>query len=195
MTTKRASGAGQDLRSPVSGGTKFPTDDSKAFANSLLRQGQRSAETMSRPSGPSIHAIASHSSSAKAGSLPKLGSVADDPLIQYLRKHAQDKYEEVGPVVDSDGRTCGKDWPKGERAYTTGELDQNRDAMPKGKEEFELTSQPPIPTDRMTEIGIEPWRVLLREMFDTKTPPRDKLYHKDHPSTVGEVDTLLRKFE
>jgi len=195
MGVKRASGAGQDLRHPVMGGTRFPTEDSKLFATSQLRQGQKAVETMTRPSGPSINAIAAHSSSAKAGSLPKLGSATDDPLIAYLRKHAQEKYEAAGPVVAGDERTCGKDWPKGKREYTTGEFEQNRDDMPRGKEEFELTSQPPIPTDRMAEVGIEPWRVMLREMFDTKTPPRDKLYHKDHPESVGEVDALLRKFE
>ena len=77
---KTASGAGQDLRMPVLGGTRFPTDDSKSFAKQQLKASQKVSEVgpvpspkQLRPKGPSL----------------KLGAaMSDDPLIQYLRKEA-----------------------------------------------------------------------------------------------------------
>jgi hypothetical protein len=78
---KTASGAGQDLRLPVLGGTKFPTMDSKALPMQRLRSSQKAAEVgpaptpkKLRPKGPSM----------------KLGSpMGTDPLVQYLQKRAE----------------------------------------------------------------------------------------------------------
>lgn len=77
---KTASGAGQDLRMPVLGGTRFPTDDSKSFAKQQLKASQKVSEVgpvpspkQLRPKGPSM----------------KLGAaMSDDPLMQYLKKEA-----------------------------------------------------------------------------------------------------------
>jgi len=205
MKGKQASEAGQDLRTPFKGGVRFPTEDSKQLATSLLHQGQKSVEKTMKSSGPSIRDIAAKPSNSLAGSLPKLGSASsklmNDPLIQYLRKHAAknwesaQRYTEAGPVVAEDGRTAGKDWPAGERPYDGPELEQNRDNMPLGHEEFEMTSEPPIATDEMVDKGVDEWRGYLRKLFEEHTPPREKLYEKDKPPTVGEVDALLRKFE
>jgi hypothetical protein len=111
---KTASGAGQDLRLPVLGGTKFPTMDSKAVPLQRLRSSQKAAEVgpvpsqkQLRPKGPSM----------------KLGAaMSDDPLIRYLKKEAV-------PLDDNlDAMPTGK----GERE------EASECPMPKG----ELSSQP-----------------------------------------------------
>jgi hypothetical protein len=166
---KQASGSGQDLRTPVFGGTKFPTDDSKQYAQGLLTKSQKS---LVNPK------------------LAEVGAYMNDPLVQYLKKQAEAMVE-VGP----DRRTAGLNWSKGYRPHDKGELEYNEDDMPKGKEEFEMTSEPPVPTARMEEQGIDRWRGTLHQLFDSTTPPRRKLYEKDYSPTVGEVDAVLKKFE
>lgn len=82
---KRSSMAGQDLRTPVLGGTKLPTDDSKGFAQKKLNQ-----------------------SSAEVGPMPKIGGIMGqietDPLVVWL-KHAN-QYEpklETSPEAEELG--------------------------------------------------------------------------------------------
>lgn len=88
---KKASTAGQDLRAPILGGTKLPTDDSKGFAQKKLNQ-----------------------SSAEVGPIPqpkKIASIGDpmdpiktDPLVVWL-KHAQqlEPKPEVSPEAEELG--------------------------------------------------------------------------------------------
>jgi hypothetical protein len=189
---KIASSPGQDLRSPVVGNTKFPTDDSKSYANSLLHNSQQEALKMKK--NPStLRSITPHVSESRAGSIPKLGTAnvpseyGNDPLVQYLKMH--------NPQEPADGRTMGKTWPEGKRPHPDNLLDDNEANEPLGDEVDPKTLGEVSPTTTMKEKGIEEWRDYLQHIFDSRKPPRDKLYNKDHPATVGEVDALLAKFK
>lgn len=106
---KTASEAGQDLRLPVMGGTKFPTLDSKSVPMQRLRTSQKAAEV-----GP----VPSQKKLAPKGPSLKLGAVmSDDPLIQYLKKRAaalEDNLEDMptGPPEEAVADGCPA--PKGE---------------------------------------------------------------------------------
>lgn len=106
---KSASMAGQDLRKPFMGGTKFPTMDSKSIPMQNLRASQRAAEVgpvptpkQLRPKGPSI----------------KYGAdMSNDPLIQYLRKTAavlDDNLEDMPTGADEGNLTSECPMPSGE---------------------------------------------------------------------------------
>ena len=176
----------------MSGGTKFPTDDSKALANSLLRSGQQEAIKMKNPSGPSLRDITPHTTHSRAGSLPKMatanvGEYDSDPLVQYLKK--QDKQE------PSDGRTMGKEWPDGLRGRSDNQLEDNFDNHPSDNHwGARLTSEDPGPTEHQHKNSTGDWREKVQTIFDNRTPPRDKCHDKDHEPTVGEVDAILKKF-
>ena len=94
---KKASQSGADLRIPLMGGTKFPTNDSLAEARKKLKEHQDVAKPkMVRPVMQPVYGV----------SMPKTGSAfANDPLVQYLKKTAQ-KVEDneddmkTGPVVE-----------------------------------------------------------------------------------------------
>ena len=108
---KRSSQAGQDLRKPFVGGTKFPTDDSKSFSKGLLSKSKGSAEAgptpslkSLAPSGPSVAQITGTQSSV----MPKIGvdmSIRNDPLIRYLKKEAMQLEDNLGNMPTSPGET------------------------------------------------------------------------------------------
>lgn len=121
---KKSSMAGQDLRTPVLGGTKLPTDDSKGFAQKKLNQ-----------------------SSAEVGPMPKFGELMDpiktDPLVVWL-KHAKQfepkletspEAEELGPQSNADVSAWVKDhfttkgatrkkYEQKDHAYSAGVVDR-----------------------------------------------------------------------
>ena len=145
---KIASLAGQDLRAPLAGGTKMPTDDSKGPAENLLERSQTSAEVGPSPSlgqlnprGPSIQDLAVKMPSTK-GSLPKLGSqemnlkdkIANDPLVRYLQKEGM-------------------------------QLEVNLDEMPKGQEEEELSAAPPQVPKEFAARALHQQDDLLAKLF------------------------------
>ena len=106
---KTASGAGQDLRLPILGGTKFPTMDSKSLPMQRLRSSQKAAEV-----GP----VPSQKKLAPKGPSMKLGAaMSDDPLIQYLRKEAaalEDNLSDMPTGQDEKGVTSECPMPKGD---------------------------------------------------------------------------------
>lgn len=111
---KTASGAGQDLRMPVLGGTRFPTDDSKSFAKQQLKSSQKVSEVGPTPSPKQLR--------PKGPSLKLGAAMSNDPLIKYLKKEAAALDDNLGSM------------PKGkEETEVASEC-----PMPKG----ELTSQP-----------------------------------------------------
>ena len=104
---KTSSEAGQDLRVPVMGGGKFPTGDSKGLATSLLNQGRSATEVGPSPdanqlgkTGPKIKDMVPSYGTTK-GDLPDfnkkgsiMSSLMNDPLIQYLKKQAEEGLKE-----------------------------------------------------------------------------------------------------
>jgi hypothetical protein len=125
---KTASSAGQDLRMPVLGGTKFPTDDSKSFAKQQLKSSQNVSEVGPVPSPKQLR---------PKGPTMKLGAaMSEDPLIQYLRK-------EAAPLDDNL-----TDMPTGkEEVEVTSEC-----PMPKG----DLHSQPARDKSQLGELFDHP---------------------------------------
>lgn len=117
---KIASLAGQDLRIPVMGGTQFPTQDSLQYSKSLLQKGRNAMEmsSSSNPnqlgkSGPTTKDITPNLGTTK-GDLPQfkgasMDKIANDPLVQYLKKQAQDSPSELG--LDSVGMDPPKSSP------------------------------------------------------------------------------------
>jgi hypothetical protein len=88
---KKASQSGADLRLPVMGGTKFPTNDSLSQSKQKLREHQNVGRPkMIQPVMQPVTGV----------SMPKLSSeYAADPLVQYLRKTAAPQKD--GPVEDN----------------------------------------------------------------------------------------------
>lgn len=85
---KSASDAGQDLRMPVMGGTKFPTNDSKQFAKKQFQMSNAEVGPI-QPSrkGAKIEDIIPKYGAAKKAS-EAMDPVLNDPLVQYLKKEA-----------------------------------------------------------------------------------------------------------
>jgi len=82
---KKAADSGVDLRTPLMGGVKFPTDASLAFSRQQLKSSQETSE----PRVPRGAKIKDMIPSYKQAGMPKVGSamnVENDPLIQYLQK-------------------------------------------------------------------------------------------------------------
>jgi hypothetical protein len=180
---KEASLAGQDLRLPVMGGTKFPTKDSLTGPKSLLTKSMGSAEVgptpsfgSLSPSGPKIKDIAATVPGAP-NLMPKVGSdmtpIEKDPLVQYLKKQA------------------AEDVPKKVTTGEGGTLESNEPNMPQQNEAQELASLPPQSTKEWSGKAMREVGSALSEFFDHKTSFRDKNEEKDHPPTAGAVDRIL----
>jgi hypothetical protein len=168
---KGASDAGQDMRLPVMGGTKFPTHDSIGAANKKLQQS--SAEVGPQPA-PTYSMMGKMK---KAWIGDPMDPMTDDPLVLFLKKAAvQETAKEQPPLTGLvDGSV----------------LENNHADMPLGKEEHELTSLPPEPTKGM--IPKTPCEVV-EDHFDNAQTMRKKLYEKDHPwegFDQGVVDRVL----
>jgi hypothetical protein len=94
---KKASQSGADLRIPLMGGTKFPTNDSLSQSRKTLKEHQNVGKP--RMVQPVVQPVTG------VNTMPKLGSeYASDPLVQYLKKVAQQtKVDSEGKVPDDSG--------------------------------------------------------------------------------------------
>jgi len=112
---------GQDLRMPILGGIKMPTDDSKKGATKLLNASQSSAEVGPSPAPNALAAPKAPTMTTAPGAITtKVGEdMSNDPLMQYLQKGAM-------------------------------ELEDNRKKMILGDEVPTLTREDPMP-DRSAE--------------------------------------------
>ena len=177
---KKASLPGQDLRLPVMGGTKFPTKDSLAGPKSLLTKSLGKTEVGPAPSlsslnptGPGIKDIAPVPPGAP-NLMPKVGSdmnIENDPLVQYLKKQAEDIPKKVTPE-------------KG------GVMPGNIKDMKTGPGEKERTSEPPCPEKEHVDKSQKHTGSMLRELF-THKQSRKKHEDKDHTPKAGAVDRRL----
>jgi hypothetical protein len=166
---KKASQGGQDLRMPIMGGVKMPTDDSKTAPAQMLAKSQGKAEVgpapslkSLAPSGPTVPQVTGTNSST----MPKVGAdmtVQNDPLVKYLKKEAE-------------------------------ELKDNLEAMPKGEPESEKTTEDPTPAAMQGKgAGTE---AALGSMFDAgKGSFRQKYTDKDQPVSGAQkiVDKVLNR--
>ena len=166
---KKASQAGQDLRMPVMGGVKFPTDDSKSFSKGLLAKSKGSTEVGPTPSpkslvptGPSVASVTGTQSSV----MPKIGadmSIENDPFIRYLKKEGM-------------------------------QLDDNADSMSTSSGATERVSHDPH--DARGDHAVAQTKALLDENFDSSAH-REKYMSKDRKITAvsgpGIVEKLLRR--
>lgn len=91
---KKGSDAGQDLRTPIMGGTKFPTNDSKSFAKKQLQQSQGVATPKLAPTAPIVPKVGI--SMSKAGEV-----MSNDPLMRYLKKTAMELKDNLSAMPTS----------------------------------------------------------------------------------------------
>ena len=144
LGAKIASLGGQDLRLPMMGGTKFPTDDSKQTAAELLDRSRTAAEVgpaptvlQLKPQGPKLKEVAVKMPSSQ-GSLPQIGEsklaqvIRNDPLVQYLKKEAEllptnlDEMLEGDPALEQASAP-----PQVTKEFARRALDQQDDILDK----------------------------------------------------------------
>jgi hypothetical protein len=182
---KTASDAGQDLRAPILGGTKFPTNDSKAYAKKQfelssaevgpVQPSQRGAKLQDlvpkfkaaackkmapyQQSRKGRRPIRAHNLVKKAGD--PMDPIMTDPLVQYLKKEAAE-----------------------------GKVDDNLSDLPVGSPEPELASDYPCPPKEMadkSDASVKDTQAL----FDNTGAVEDKFLKKEHPYAEGVVDRIL----
>jgi len=186
LKKKEGSQSGADLRIPLMGGTKFPTQDSG------IEEAQKKltkSQNIGVPPDPKTVGIKDLIPSYSVDSMPqvKAGSVMDiskDPLIQYLKKEAED---------NAPGITTG-DWPKGDRPIEKGELiDSGYKAAPKGdSEEAEVDEDPNMPKD-LCRSSLKETKSFLTEYFGNTSGARKKGMDKDYPHKAGTVDSVAKR--
>lgn len=159
---KKGSQSGADLRIPLMGGTKFPTNDSLSQARSTLKEHQNVGKPkMVRPVVQPVYGV----------NAMKLGSdFSDDPLVQYLKKTAQEA------KVDSEGK-----------------LDDNIEEMKTSPQEPALASHP-VGTQR-GEKTHKDWRDYLNEHFSNKEGITGKYLDHHHDYKEGVVDRVLKSHQ
>lgn len=184
LKKKESSQSGADLRSPLMGGTKFPTQDSGiSDAEKKLKKRQN----IGVPQDPKSVGLKDLVPRYSVDSMPqmKVGSdmnIADDPLIQYLKKQA------------SNDQVITGDWPKGDRKLEKGELvDTASHATPTGKSETPKVDGDPTVTKEMCSSGLSEAKSTLSENFDNKGGFRQKGKDKDHPHKAGTVDRIAKR--
>lgn len=182
---KTASDAGQDLRLPILGGTKYPTNDSKQPIQSHLAKSKRRAEvgptpTLARlkPTGPKVSEIVP---TFDQNLMPKVSAamsslIENDPLVRYLSKIAA---EDAPPKKVTTGES--------------GALPDNKEDMPTSKSDSELVSSPPEMPDELESQGQSQWKRYLQATFDHARGITEKNKAKDHAPTKGSVDKVLKK--
>jgi len=191
---KKASVGGQDLRSPMTGGTKLPTDDSKGAAKSLLSASKADVGPM--PKGDqsvTLDAISPVPKPKWASAGGNMDPVKNDPLLKYLEKKAEHGHH-VPPltvIIDSEGM-----------------LPDNIAQMLLGKEvERETTVRPnehqtlPMVIGHgvgVTESSHRKARKEEGEFMEENFPDfaggkavRKKYDEKDHNFDLGAVDRIL----
>lgn len=169
---KKASEPGQDLRLPVMGGTKFPTQDSIKPAKKQL---QRSSAEVGPQPAPTYSMMGRMKKVAALGD--DMDPMNDDPLVLFLKRaKVEEDAKEQPPLTD---------------LLEGSALKTNLPNMPLGIEDYEQASLPPEPTKRM--IPETPC-TLIKGDFDNAQTMRKKLYEKDHPFEgfdQGVVDRIL----
>ena len=177
---KKSSQSGADLRLPLMGGTKFPTQDSLSKSKKLLKEHQDNSRF-----GGATQNIKSTvpNYDARIDVMPKVGSPMNiDPLIAYLKKQAG---EWPGKVAD---------WPKGDRKIEKTELvdSSSISATPEGKpEKAEVDEDPTVANSSFPDKeGVSDWKGYMSKMFNNR--PKKKHLDKDHPPKVGTVDKVAR---
>jgi hypothetical protein len=177
---KCASTAGQDLRLPTLGGTKFPTTDSTTPAKQKLDRSMAEVGPMSgaSPAGAKLEDSLAVPKQKWASMGDVMDPMRDDPLVQYLKKTAEEtSTPPLTGLVDEHG-----------------ELKDNEENLPKGKEEQELTSECPKPTPRMDTEGRGQTHHALSSLFEGADKSRRKYTEKDHSFEGfdrGVVDRVL----
>jgi hypothetical protein len=172
---KESSAGGQDLRLPVMGGTKFPTQDS-------IRPAKKQLQRSSAEVGPQPASTYSEIGKMKkvAASGDDMDPMLDDPLVLFLKKAAVEETAKEQPPLT--GLVEGS------------KLEDNLGNMPLGEEEQEATSQPPCPTPRMAARGHSQVSATTGELFSNSKTTRKKFEDKDHPFEgfdKGVVDRIL----
>lgn len=176
---KKGSQSGADLRLPLMGGTKFPTQDSLAYSKKLLKKHQDNASFDG--SSPSIKDTVPNYSS-KTDIMPKTGAdMSKDPLIRYLQKQAAESTGSVGK------------WSKGNRKIDKAELITSSEfTAPKGDAEEAKTDEDPTPGNKSfpDEKGVSDWHRYMARMFSHK--PTRKFEEKDYTPKSGTVGKVAR---
>jgi hypothetical protein len=182
---KTASDAGQDLRTPILGGTKFPTNDSKAYAKKQfelssaevgpVQPSQKGAKLQDlvpkfkaaackkmapyQQTRKGRRPIRAHNLVKKAGD--PMDPITTDPLVQYLKKEAAE-----------------------------GKVDDNLSDMVVEPPEKPLTLECPCPTKTMNE-RFEASQAETKALFDNKDAVSHKYLDHSHPYSEGVVDRIL----
>lgn len=184
---KRASDAGQDLRTPVLGGTKFPTNDSKQFAKKQFEMSSAEVGPI-QPStkGSKIQDIIPKYPAAKVAAAKKMAPyqqtrkgrrpirvhnlvkkagdpmdpITTDPLVRYLKKQAAE-----------------------------GKVEDNLSNMPTGESETELSTECPCPTGDLTGNAKADVSEADKKFDEGRVKPKGK--DKDHVFSEGVVNRVL----
>lgn len=181
---KRASDAGQDLRTPIMGGTKFPTNDSKAYARKQFQMS--SAEV-----GP----VQPSNKGAKIDDLvPKFKTSACKKMAPYqqsrkgrrpIRAHnLVKKADPMDPILtDPLVRHLRK-------VAAEGKVDDNLTNMAVEPPPKPLASDCPCPTKEMSK-RFEVSQAETKALFDNKDAVSHKYLQHSHPYSEGVVDRVL----
>jgi hypothetical protein len=102
---------GRDMRYTMPFPANPPTEDSKILANRRLSQSQKIGRpdpgrlgAPPKPPGPEIKDMTPPTPTTK-GDLPKMGAaMSDDPLVQYLRKHAAELETNIEMMKKEENR-------------------------------------------------------------------------------------------
>jgi hypothetical protein len=188
---KVASMSGQDLRLPIMGGVKPPTQDSKAFANKQLSMSSAEVGPVQPSSkGAKIKdIIGEYKDPMKVGASKKTAPYQQTrkgkrPIrVHNLVKKAGDTMDPIvtDPLVQYLKKQAAKD----------GQLEDNESAVPTGKSEKELSTEPPEPTPEMVAKVKSEVHKTTKDSFDTTKGVRPKHTEKDHPHDPGVVDRVL----
>lgn len=177
--------AGQDLRMPALGGTKFPTGDSVTPAKQKFQKSVAEVGPLpvSSPRGATLDdSVAAPKPRQKWASIGEnMDPMLTDPLVLYLKKTAAEaSTPPLTKLVDAQGI-----------------LQDNKENLPANTTPggTELTSQCPKPTPHMVEEGVtKETKVPLDYLFDNKEERRKKYTEKDKPFVgfdQGVVDRVL----
>ena len=161
LLKKQSSTSGADLRLPVMGGTKFPTNDSLTQSKQLLKETQDVARPkMVRPTLHSVLPDYSKMSSVKEG---QRMNIADDPLVQYLKKQAAET----------------PDPPMAPKANAEGQIDTNKDEMKTSPEEQGYADETDTGVNRYKETKNSDWKDYMTNVFQNVSGIKPKYTDKE----------------
>lgn len=201
---KHGSLPGQDLRLPVLGGTKFPTQDSLDLPKKLLSTSQNIAEVGPNPSskklqatGPKVSDIVPNTGGRNV--MPKLASLdeySSDPLISYLKMKDESRTLNSNYGYDREGpsrKTPTTGSPEQAGVGSCGALDNNLESMRTGDESYPKTDgYPYMPVQEDEEIRSD-LKEYLGDKFTTNKGFRRKGIEKDHSygGSTSAIDRVL----